>query len=167
MTHDAVDAMLANYRPYKSRCVYLQSVRDSLMDVLKSARATMIADANNGVQVLSDMPRGTNTSDPTARYGLLFAQGWEPEGFQEIEAQIAEIDEEISFKQITIHLVEEAFLPVLSAKGREVLEMRLFDKCSWSQMSEEYNKRHGFYLSRAAMKRIFHIAIDQIYDIAQ
>lgn len=167
MTHDAVDKLLDNYTAYKGRCAYLEQCKASLEEVLRSARATMRADANNGVPVYSDMPHGSGTSDPTARFGALFAEGWEPDGLKEVEAMIREIDTELADKRIAIHIVEEAFLPALSVMEREVVSLKMFDKYqTWAGMSEEYNRRHNIYLSKATMKRTFRAAMEKLYGIA-
>jgi len=48
-----------------------------------------------------------------------------------------------------------------------VVSLKMFDKYqTWAGMSEEYNRRHNIYLSKATMKRTFRAAMEKLYGIA-
>lgn len=166
MTPEAVDAMLSRYKAYKARCVFLEKYIAELREIVRSARATMRADAANGVQVLNGMPHGSGTSDPTARYGMLFAAGWMPEDMREVEAEIAEKEKELSLKMVTVQLTQ-SILSALTDKEAMLVEGKDLNGLSWRELAERYRGMYGADVSRETLRRQYRAAKQKMYEVAK
>lgn len=166
MTPEAVDKMLEHYRENKARCELLKKMIAELRDTAASARATMRADAANGVQVLTGMPHGSGVSNPTERCGMLFASGYVPEGIQEIEDEIARYENELRYKSIPVSFLE-SLLDGLTKKEYLIVYGKYIDGLTWRELADSHQKQFGVYISLDAMKRINKKAKQKLYQIAQ
>lgn len=166
MSPEAVDKMLARYMAHKARCEFLESYIAELREILRSARATMRADAANGVQVISGMPHGSGTSDPTGRYGLLFAEGWMPEDMKEVEAEIQARERELRLKMVTVTLTQK-ILSVLTDKESMLVEGKDLQGLSWRELGEKYRAAWGVEVSRDTLRRMYRDAKQKMYEVAK
>lgn len=166
MTPEAVDKMLAQYVKAKARCEYLIGYIEKRKEDVRSARATMRADAANGVQVLTGMPHGSGTSDPTGRFGMMFADGWEPEGIREIVEEIQELEKELALKMVTVQLTQ-SILSVLTDKEVMIVDGKDFQGLSWRELGAKYKAMFDVDVSRETLRRLYRTAKRKLYEVAK
>ena len=166
MQRESVDNILTNYREHLARCAYLEKEIPAMERMAASMRKTMIEDSVRVTQTLSDMPHGTDISDPTGRLAMMFASGGVTEHVRQIEEEIAEKKRELAQKQTTLFFVE-AWLKSLNEKERLVVEKQVLDKLYWRDVAWHYENVFGEVYSKHALKDMRDKALRKIYRIAQ
>lgn len=165
-SREEVDKMLANYREYDSRVTYLNVLVRETEKLLESLRRTVVEDSISITQVISDMPRGTATSDPTGKLGAMLAEGYEPEHIQQVEEDLDAMKLEIKSKEHVIVCVN-AWLICLSDRERFVIEHKVIAGMYWREMIPVYKREFGDEYSKQGLKRIKAKALEKIYGIAK
>lgn len=157
--------MLANYREYAGRCMYLEFMIAKKEAELRSLQQTLIEDSVSCTQVISDMPRGGALSDPTARLGAAVADGYESDQIKQVKAEIEALQNELDAKQPTILFVS-ALLEGLSEKERWIVEKQVIDGAYWREVIFGYRTKFGDTYSKDGLKRIKKAALQKLYRIA-
>ena len=167
MRKETVDEMLRNYREYSARCLYLECCIRDIEDKLRSIRKTMVPDAISITAKYTDMPgRKGGTSDPTATVATRFADGYTSKDMQELEAELAKMQNELRNKTPTVVFVE-IWLGALNEKERFVLEKQTVDGLFWREVATAFCERFGARYSSISLKRIRLGALEKVYKIAE
>ena len=168
MRREAVDNMLASYNECAARAAYIRAQLAELKRLERRLSATAIDDAVNITQILSDMPRGTKTSDPTASVGLRFAAGDVPAYIREIEEEQEKLRRELSSVEPTVVFVE-AWLMALTVKEAFVIKGKVLGQLSWRELGFSFQKEFGSVtpFSKQGLIRIRDSALAKIYKIAE
>ena len=168
MRPEAVDRMMASYNECAARAAYLRAKILELKRLSRRLSATAIDDAVNITQILSDMPRGTKTSDPTASVGLRFAAGDVPAYIREIEEEEEKLRQELAQIEPTVVFVE-AWLKALTVKEEFVVRGKVLGQLSWRELGFSFQKQFGSTepYSRQGLLRIREQAMAKIYKIAE
>lgn len=166
MNKEIVDTMLSNYRDYLARCEYLDSEIPELERLASHMRERMIEDSIHVTQTLSDLPHGTDISDPTGHLALMFASGGVTDHVRQIEEEIAKKKREREQKKISVHFVD-AWLKSLNEKEKLLVEKQVIDKLYWREVIRHYENAFGELYSKHALKAIRDKALKRIYDVAQ
>lgn len=154
MNHASVMECLANYREYSARCDYLRREIPRLETLVQQLRNDVVDNEVHITQVISDMPRGSSTSDPTGKLGTKLAIGYEPKYIAEIEEEIKEKKSELKFKDITVWSVE-AGLKSLTPKERYLVERKYIYEDFWRNIVEGFNNTFSEgYNNKDTLKRI-------------
>lgn len=166
MERARVDELLKNYHENMARCEYL-TARVNELDVMRArAVRNVVAENVNTVQVLSDMPRGGKTSDPTARLGAILADGIIPDSVADIEAAILEAQAEIRERKRAVSYVN-AWLNGLNERERYVIERKILQDEFWRCVVDGFNERFGEIYTKPSVRRIVKHGLEKIYRIAK
>jgi len=166
MNAEKVDEFLLNYREYAARCDFLEKEIKELERLAAEMRSTFIEDNVSITQVLSDMPRGSNISDPTGRLAMMAVSGYTPDYIREIENEITQKKSEYRFKLPVVVFVE-SWLNVLTPRERFVIEKKTIAGMFWRDIVVAFKKEFGEEYSRHGLKNIRDNAIIKIHKIAQ
>lgn len=154
MNHTSVMECLANYREYSARCDYLRKEIPRLETLVQQLRNDIVDNEVHITQVISDMPRGSSTSDPTGKLGTKLAIGYEPGYIEEIEEEIRQKKAELKYKDITVWSVE-AGLRSLTPKERYLIERKHIHEDFWRNILEGFNESFNeAYVSKEPLKKI-------------
>lgn len=165
MTREQVDLMLSEYREKSARCAHLEQEVKQLEKLVEELKRTIIDDEVKTTSVLSDMPKGTMTSDPTGRLGILLAEGFEPKRIREIEIEIEEKKREVRNIEPTVIFVR-AWLSGLNDREKFLIESKVIDNNYWRIVIDGYQERFGEAYSKQGLKNITCLALEKIYRIA-
>lgn len=157
--------MLACYRENLARKQHLECIIPELEKELVRMNREIVDDEVHITQVFSDMPRGGNTSDPTAKVAMLLASGYKPERFSDMENEIAERKAELESKRITVILVQ-AWLEGLNPREKFVIIRKMIDGALWRNVQTDFQIEFGEYYSKDGLKRVTKRALAKIYAIA-
>ena len=166
MQPEMVDQCLANYREYSARCYFLEHEIHEMKSLVERLRSTALEDAVTITQVITDMPHGTNISDPTGRLASNFADGYIPDYIKEIEDEIKKRENEYRYKLPTIVFVD-AWLKALNKRERFVIENKTIGGMFWRDLITAYKNEFGEEYSRQGLKKIRDRAILMIYKVAE
>lgn len=162
MNRERVMECLANYREYSARCEYLRNEIPRLEDLVQELRNDIIDNEVHITQVISDMPRGTSTSDPTGKLAAKLAQGYEPGYIEEIEEEIRQKKAELKHKDVLVWSVETAFKS-LTPKERFLVEHKYIQEDFWRNIVEGFNESFNEgYNNKDTLKRILDKGIETI-----
>ena len=164
MTEKRIFEMLANYREHAARVAFLEKEIPELEKLINDCKSSIVSDEVNITQVISDMPRGGMTSDPTGRLGAMLAEGFVPQRIREIEAELAEKKNEFSQKRITVVFVE-AWLSGLSRRERFLVTAKDIDGETWTEIVDDYEREFEPKCEKT-LRRKYDTAIDKIKQIA-
>lgn len=165
MEVERVNEMLANYREYSARCAFLKNEIEDLQSMLAALQQTVVEDTVSTTSVVTGMPRGTVTSDPTGRLAIMLASGYTPPHIQQIEEEIAALRAELNTKSATIRYVD-SWLLALNEKQGFILRRKAVDSLQWREIIYLYNKEFGVEYSRNGVKKIYHAALNKVYKVA-
>lgn len=160
MNHASVMECLANYREYSARCDYLHKEIPRLEALVQQLRNDIVDNEVHITQVISDMPRGSSTSDPTGKLGTKLAIGYEPGYIEEIEEEIRQKKAELKVKDITVWCVETG-LKSLTPKERYLVERKYIYEDFWRNIVEGFNNSFNEgYNNKDTLKRILDKGIE-------
>ena len=167
MTIDRIEEMLKSYRFEVGRCGHLEQDIEQIKRDIGKAKACLVSDlVGPGAQVITDMPRGTTVGNPTEKYGLMLAGGWESDEIKELEAKLGEMEAEYSERRKTVDYVDK-WLSGLPERERWMIETQYIDGVIWREIVVQYQEKYGEYRSKDTLKRIRDKALDLICDMAE
>lgn len=167
MTYERIEEMLRTYRNEVGRCGHLEAEIRELEAEIRRERAMLAEEvASPHAQVITDMPRGTGVGNPTEKFGMLLASGWEPDEIREKVAKLAELREEIAERGKTVEYVNR-WMSGLPERERWVITKQMLDGVVWRDVVKQYQEQFGEYRSKDTIKRIRDRALDLIYDMAE
>lgn len=166
MQPEMVDQCLQNYKEFSARCSFLEQEIHELKLLAERLQSSAVSDAVKITQVISDMPHGTDISDPTGRLAIRFADGYVPDYVREIEKDIRALENEYRIKHPPTVFVE-AWLKVLNKRERFVIENKTIGGMFWRELITEYAKEFGEEYSRQGLKKIRDKAMEKIYNVAK
>ncbi|MDL2205333.1 hypothetical protein LJC33_00295 [Eubacteriales bacterium OttesenSCG-928-N13] len=165
MSPEKVDIMLRSYQECAGRCGHLEQEIAGLKSMIERLKKTALEDAVSTTSQVTGMPRGGSTSDPTARVGIMYADGGVPKEVRELEGELKALEAEYSEKHQTIVFVT-AWLSGLTAKERWLIEKHVIDAAYWREVVIAYHVEFGENYSRDGLKRIQQAALQKIYKMA-
>lgn len=167
MNKDRVDAMLKAYRFEVGRCGHLQAEMAFKRRRLESAKSDMIETlAAPKPQQISDMPRGNAIGNPTEKFGMLLAQGYQTPEYAALQAELDVMQAEYDRRRDVVSHVS-SWLDGLDERGRWVVEAQVIDAVTWREIITRYRQRFGDDASKDTLKRIRDRAMDRIYRMAE
>ena len=167
MSPERVNEMLKSYRFELGRCKHLETEIELLTRAIERSEACTVSDlVGPGAQVITGMPRGTSVGNPTEKYGMMLADGWENADIADMKAERAALQKEYEERHKTVVYVE-SWLAGLNERERWMIEMQVIDSVIWREILNKYQQAFGEYRSKDTLKRIRDKALDTIYDIAE
>lgn len=166
MLQNKVDEMLQSYRECAARCAHLEREIPELKRLVDELKTEIVDDEVKTTSVLSDMPKGNATSDPTGKLGMKLATGFMPTRITEIEAEIAEKEAELQ-SILPTKIFVEAWLSGLNDRERFVVERKQLDGCYWRILIDEFHAKFRELYSKRALQYIYEVAMEKIYRIAK
>ena len=160
MTRENVEKYLKEYRENSARCQYLTREIERLQKTVLELRAAIVSDQINITQVITDMPRGSGTSDPTGKLGAKLADGFEPAYIEEIEEEIRLKQLELKYKDVIVWSVETA-LKSLTPKERWLIDHKYIQEDFWRNIVEGFNDefKEG-YNNKDTLKKMIDKGLD-------
>lgn len=167
MNQVTVDSMLKGYKCARGRCGHLAAEMELLSRQIKVAENSRASDlAAIRPQQLTDMPHGTQVGNPTEKFGLMLASGWESEELKDLLEQYAKIKAQHSNLEITVSFVE-SWLSGLTERERWVVEQQIIEGRFWRDIQTDYRKRFEEICSKDTLKRLRARAMEKIYKMAE
>ena len=166
MTHETVIQMIEAYRLNVGRVEHLEnlvSVYSASLKRMEGNKADMMA---GGAQVISGMPHGSTTGDPTSRMGLMLADGYVPEIMADLIAELEAANAELQEKRPAVVFVW-AWLKGLTDKECWMIEGKMISGKSWEEMRAEHVRQYHVQCSKATLKRLKATALDKIFEMAR
>ena len=165
MTRDQVVEILLQYRANTAKVDYHSAQLAELNRELRIAKAEMILDCQSITAQISDMPRGTDTTDQTGRLATKFADGFETERVKQIKKEIEVIKSSLDHYQ-TLVMYVDAWMKCLTDRQRYVLTEKTIKGSFIRDVISGMEKLYGETYSKNGIKRIEATAIDNICAIA-
>ena len=164
MSPQRFDELLSNYRSMKARYAYLNSQIVMLERYLAICEGEMIEDKVSMSQAITGMPHGTTVGDPTGRLAMDIASGEVSvfvkqilEDMERVKAEIGKIEPDLKAVEIV--------LKALGERELAVMEMKMMDNMSWSEILESMNNRYSNSYSKRSLQRLLERATDKAYEI--
>lgn len=164
MEPERVDEMLSKYREHSARYAALCNEIADLEALLESMRRTVVQDTVSTTSVVTGMPRGTITSDPTGRLGTLLASGAMPAHIRELEDELLTLRQEADTAHATVRYVD-SWLLALNEKQAFIVRRKL-DGLQWREIVYDYTKEFGTEYSKNGIRKIYKSALCKIYKAA-
>ena len=167
MLRSRVDEAIRDYKKCKARTEYLAE-RIALVKVeLQSYMATLLDNTVSiSGQKLDGMPHGSNVGSQVESLAVRFADGYKPDYVIEKETELQELTDEFNKKQSTVIFVE-AWLKALNPKECFVIQKKLIDQMSWTELITAFDKEFGTLYSRNGLIGLKDRALEKIYEIAE
>ena len=166
MQRETVDEMLTKYKEYAARVAYLDEMIRQTEHLCESLHHNVIENTVSITQVITDMPRGTTTGDPTGKLGALLADGYTPDYIKQVENDLMSMKIELRSKE-TVVICVNAWLLGLNPREKFVIEHKIIAGMYWREMVPLYKNEFGEDYSRQGLKRIKKYAMEKIYRIAE
>lgn len=166
MTHETVVHMIEAYKQNVGRVEHLENlvgVYGLQLKRMEGHEADMLA---GGAQVITGMPHGSTTGDPTSRMGLMLADGYVPEMMADLIAELEAARAELREKRPSVVFVN-AWLKGLTDKERWMIEGKMISGKSWEEMRAEHVRRYLVQCSKATLKRLKVTALEKIFEMAR
>lgn len=165
LTVEQVNDMLYHYRENSARVALIDTELSNLRDLYDIMSKTMVEDSVSTTSVLTGMPRGTKTSDPTGRVGLDMAAGRIPSHMQDIAEDMRTLTMERRERSYPVDRVN-ALLQALNEKQEFILRRKAIDQMQWREIIYGYKKLFGIEYSRQGIKKIYKASLDRLYKVA-
>ena len=165
MTSEQVDLMLKNYKETVGRCGHLKCRIDSLKSELARQERTLVADCVHITQTITDMPRGGQTSDPTANVAVKIAEGYKTCEMLRLENQIEELEAEYNEQHELVDFVD-AWLQGLNDRERMIIEEQVIGGIFWRNVAYAFRQRFGDAYTTETMRKIKRSAMQKIYRMS-
>lgn len=165
LTVEQVDEMLHNYRENTARIALIDTEISSLRNLYADMEKTIVEDSVSTTSVLTGMPRGNKTSDPTGRVGIGVAAGDVPSHMRQIEDEIRVLSRERRELQTPVEKVD-ALLKALNEKQGFVLYRKAIDQMQWREIAYAYKKLFDIDYSRQGIKKIYKESMLRLYRVA-
>lgn len=165
MQPETVDTLLAQYRDNTARVAMLRNQVSELEYLLEQLRANVVSDTVRITATLSDMPRGGQLSDPTARLAMMLAEGISPRHIQQVESELESLKAQLHKAEIPVRTVD-AWLLSLNEKQRFVLTRKAIDNQTWREIIYATQREFGKTYSKPGIKKFCRTALEKVYAIA-
>lgn len=167
MQRDRIDTLLTEYRVNVARAEFLTIRVESLTALLSELRANAVYYATSTTPVYSSDPKGAGgvPVSKVERLAMMLAEGRLPGELGDVEKELREAREELSYRRKDIALVD-AWLNALQGRERYVLSAHVIDGQVWREVSKGFNERFGETYSRNGLRGILTKAQNKIYSIA-
>lgn len=165
MQPETVDTLLAQYRDNTARVAMLRNQVSELEYLLEQLRANVVSDTVRITATLSDMPRGGQLSDPTARLAMMLAEGISPRHIQQVESELESLKAQLHKAETPVKTVD-AWLLALTERQRFVLIRKSIDRMTWREIIYTFQQQYGTSYSRNGIKRIHKDALTKLYTLA-
>ncbi|MBQ9211103.1 MAG: hypothetical protein IJ153_11020 [Clostridia bacterium] len=167
MTHEQVDAMLAEYRESVGRCGYLEKRIPELAAEIEQEKARLIQEAaQESPSMEPGMPHGSGVGNPVEKIVLRYADGFLPDEIRGMDKELRELRDEYARRQRVIQYVD-AWLQGLNEREKWIIIHKVVDvEYSWREVICMYRLQYGEEYSRDALKRIKERALEKIYKFA-
>lgn len=167
MTHETVDAMLKEYKFAVGRCGHLEAEIQQLERQIAAAQHDRAADlAAVKPQQITDMPHGTQVGNPTEKFGLMLASGWESEYIKDLQEQYSELIAKHADFKIKVAFVD-SWLSGLNDRERWIVEQQVIEARFWKDVQMEYRRQFEEICSKDTLKRLRSRAMEKIYKMAE
>ena len=166
MSHQNIAELLKRYRPLRARYSYLQSQLEMLGRFLAICKGEMIEDQVSMSQAITGMPHGSSIGDPTGRLAMDIASGKVTEFVKQIQEEIEKVQSELRKVTQDIQTVD-LILETMNERERNVLEMKMIDELSWTEIVEQMQRKYSKCYSKRSIQRLLDRAVDKAYEIVK
>lgn len=167
MTLDRIVTILKEYKICVGRCSYIKVEITRIereIEVIKRDTAETLASPKP--RQISDMPRGTQISNPTEKYGGMLADGYKTAEQISLEQKLTELNEEYEDKIQTVNYVN-SWMSGLTERERCVIKANVIDSMGWKETVYAYRGKFGEDVSKDTLKRLKDKAMDKICEMAK
>lgn len=160
MTREHICSLLREYKRNKGKLAHLRVDIKWLESV---TGGDFIKDMAYSAQILTDMPRGNETSDPTAKIAVSVADNGEKlkrhyaVELERMEARKIELLRDCGYV--------EAWLEGLPEKERDVIQWHEIDGKTWAEVTGLFDEKYGHKYSGDGMKTIKKRAVSYIFEM--
>lgn len=158
--------MIETYRQNVGRVDHLENLVGVYSKHLKHMKGNEAAMLVGGAQVITGMPHGSTTGDPTSRMGLMLADGFVPDIMADLIAELEAARAELREKRPAVVFVN-AWLKGLTDKERWMIEGKMISGKSWEEMRAEHMHVYRAQCSKATLKRLKATALNKIFEMAR
>lgn len=167
MTQENVDAMLKDYKFALGRCGHLEAEMQKIERQIEAAKNDRAADlAAVKPQQITDMPHGTQVGNPTEKFGLMLASGWESDFIKDLQKRHAELMAQQLGYKLTVAYVD-SWLSGLSERERWIVEQQIIEARFWREIQTDYSRHFEEICSKDTLKRLRARALEKIYKMAE
>lgn len=167
MTQEQVNEMLKSYKYAVGRCGHLKTELDMLARQIKVAQNDRAADlAAIKPQQITDMPHGTQVGNPTEKFGLMLASGWEPEHITELKARHIQLTAELHNCELVVNFVD-SWLEGLTERESWIIQQQVIEARFWKDVQMDYRREFDDVCSKDTLKRLRARAMEKIYKMAE
>lgn len=167
MNKNEVNAMIDNYKIYKSRKLYLERKLENSKNLLRKSKDKMIVDMISISPCIGNIPPSqSNTESQVEKIAIKLADGYTTNEIKELCNNIKKLESEIYDLSTNTGYVE-SWLFSLTEKEKFVFIIIEFEKYTVDNALEKYKNRYGENISSSTLKRIKKNAYDKIYYIAE
>ena len=167
MTREIVDSMLKGYKFAVGRCGHLEAeIRqiEQRIEAEKHGRAAELAAVKP--QQITDMPHGTQVGNPTEKFGLMLAAGWESEYAKDLQAIREKLLTELKDCELVLSF-GDSWLAGLTERERWIVEQRIIEARFWRDVQTDYRRQFDEVCSKDTLKRLRARAMEKIYKMAE
>ena len=165
-TKATVDETLKCYMDDKARTAHLALEIDELERRVNTSVKNLAADeASPKAQVITDMPHGTGTTNPTAEIAIKIASGWLPPEIREMKSELEAQKMEYNRLASNVRYVE-AWMMSLTERENWVLQHQFMRQEFWRDVLEDYTRAFGGYATKETLKRLRAVGLKKIYQTA-
>lgn len=166
MTQEQVNEMLKSYKFAVGRCGHLETELDMLARQIKIAKNNRAADlAAVRPQQITDMPHGTQVGNPTEKFGLMLASGWEPEHIKDMQVRYTQLNAELDSCKMVVNFVA-SWLEGLTERESWIVQQQVIEARFWKDIQMDYRREFDEVCSKDTLKRLRARAMEKIYKMA-
>ena len=158
-----IDELLAAHKKNAARAGYLRAQIAQLEMAIREIESSA---ADISARALNGMPHGSGISDPTARKAIGLASGIQDGDIGFFQRAIADYRRQLGVIEIEMEFVQ-AWLTVLNAREKWVVENQLIAQLTWREVIEGYNAYFGDDANKDRLKKVKARAREKIYEIAR
>lgn len=165
-TKATVDEVLKRYMDDKARAAHLVLEIDEMQRRVNTAVKNLAADeASPKAQVITDMPHGTGTTNPTEEIAIKVASGWLPPEIREMKSELDAQKAEYKRLDANVRHVE-AWMMALTERENWILRHQFMRQEFWRDVLEDFSKAFGGYATKETLKRLRAAGLKKIYQTA-
>jgi len=165
-TKERVDKFLSHYLEDKARAAHLRVEIEQLQADIVEAEKVLSANVDNlGAQVITGMPRGTATSDPTSQTAIRLAMDIVPPEIKEMQTELSECRNEMRERERTVFYVD-TWLMALTEREKWLVMKQVISGEFWRTIMDDYAIAYQVRISQDTLSRIKAKAMQKIYAAA-
>ena len=155
---------LERYRSDRARMEYLRK----FIPLMEKKLAILRREAFAAIGARPDMSVlcGTDTSDPTARMGILAAEDALTADMRLCRDQLKRLRQEHSVLSARLSMAD-CLLSLLSEEDRFLLTARYIEHTRWTRIPGKYQERFGEYFSETTLRRRMNQAVDGLCHVTR